>query len=51
MHFLSYADANSLVKLKNQQGLLPTSLYEPLSLNSASFATSTREEMSRELFH
>lgn len=51
MHFLSYADVNFLVKFKNQQGLFPTSLYEPLSLNGASFATSIGEEMSRELLH
>lgn len=51
MHFLSQADLNFLLKFKIQGGLYPTSLNEPISLNSAGFTTSAREEKSRELLH
>lgn len=51
MHFLSQADLNFLLKFKNQWGLFPTSLNEPISINRAGFTTSAREEKSRELLH
>lgn len=49
---LSQADLYFLLKFKNQWGLFPTSLNEPINLNRAGFTTSTREEKSRrELLH
>lgn len=50
MHFLSQADLNFLLKVKNQWGLFPTFLNEPINPNRAGF-TSTREEKRRELLH
>lgn len=51
MHFSSQADLSFLLEFKNQWGLFPTSLNEPISIHRAGFTTSAREEKSRELLH